>query len=96
MIITSTFCNTIENVPIINETFFDMLDWTKLTDLPKELDRKSFGGVTLRNVRLALNINPNSNIGGFISVLVNLSPKRRFFDSTFMCDCLLVEYSTVL
>ena len=38
-----------------------------------------------------LTINPNSNLGGFVSVLINPTPKCRFFDPTFMCDCLLVE-----
>ena len=37
------------------------------------------------------NINPNSKLGGFISVLISPTPKCRFFDPTFMCDCLLVK-----
>ena len=57
----------------------DMSDWTKLTDLSKEKAQKSCGGVTLRNARLAPTINPNSKLGGFISVLINPTPKCRFF-----------------
>ena len=38
-------------------------------------------------------INPDSKLGGFISVLINPTSKRRFFDPTFMCDCLLFESS---
>ena len=72
--------------PIMDKQVSDTSDWTKLTDL-------SFGGVTLRNARLAPNINPNSKLCGFISILINPTPKRRFFDQTFMCHCLLVDYS---
>ena len=42
------------------------------------LPPKIVRAVTLRNVRLALNINPNSKLGGLISVLINPTPKRRF------------------
>ena len=38
-------------------------------------------------------INPNSKLGRFISVLINPTPKRRFFDATFMSDYLFVEKS---
>ena len=47
----------------------DTSHWTKLTVLSKEY--LLFSGVTLRDARLALTINPNSKLGGFISVLIN-------------------------
>ena len=68
----------------------DMSDCTKVTDLSKEEVRKLLGGVTLRKTCLALSINPNSKLGGFIIVLINVTSKRRFFDPTFMSDYLLV------
>ena len=33
----------------------------------------------------------HSKLGGFINVLINLTPESRFFGPTFMCKCLLVE-----
>ena len=36
-------------------------------------------------------INLNSKLGWFISILINPTPKYRFCDPAFMCDCLLVE-----
>ena len=46
----------------------------------------------MTNAWLASTSNPNPKLGGLISVLINPIPKRRFFDPTFMCDCLLVDY----
>ena len=67
---------------------------TKLTDLSKKERQKSFGGVTLRNIRLATTINPNSKLCKFSSILINLAPKRCFFDPTLVWDFLLIESSS--
>ena len=93
MIITACDCNIIKICPLADKKSSRHIRLDILNRFVKGISPKIVRRCHTEKRVFGPTINPNSKLCEFISVLINPTPKCRFFDPTVRCDCLLlVEY----